>query len=216
MYKSISVECKYLGRSFYHMPLLPQLPFQVVLFYCWSRMSSSEIFLALTVQSEEDHLQTAGWLHLFLDPWQQSFHFYLLWLMESGAANQNIVVQHLIQTLHQVPYWWYPKMESPSFVENHSIAGALFLWVCLPAIRGLSGSTLTLAAMGKSKGNTDKPIDCKWAPLKTKRIKILGTHFNYNKELEEKMNFYNLNGLSQCPQFMEAKMAFASLKNSKL
>ena len=46
--------------------------------------------------------------------------------------------------------------------------------------------------LGKSKGNTDKPIDCKWVPLKTKTIKILGTHFSYNKELEEKMNFYNL------------------------
>ena len=46
--------------------------------------------------------------------------------------------------------------------------------------------------LGKSKGNTDKPTDCKWVPLKTKAIKILGTHFSYNKELEEKMNLYNL------------------------
>ena len=46
--------------------------------------------------------------------------------------------------------------------------------------------------LGKSKGNTDKPIDCEWVPLKRKTIKILGTHFSYNKELEEKMNFYNL------------------------
>ena len=46
--------------------------------------------------------------------------------------------------------------------------------------------------LGKSKGNTDKPIDCKWVPHKTKTIKILGTHFCYNKELEEKMNVYNL------------------------
>ena len=46
--------------------------------------------------------------------------------------------------------------------------------------------------LGKSKGNTDKPIDCKWVPLKTKTIKILGTHFSYNRELEEKMNFFNL------------------------
>ena len=46
--------------------------------------------------------------------------------------------------------------------------------------------------LGKSKGNTDKPIDCKWVPLKTKTIKILGTHFSYNKELEENINFYNL------------------------
>ena len=38
--------------------------------------------------------------------------------------------------------------------------------------------------LGKSKGNTDKPIYCKWVPLKTKAIKILGTHFSYKKELE--------------------------------
>ena len=46
--------------------------------------------------------------------------------------------------------------------------------------------------VGKSKGNTDKPNDYKWVPLKTKTIKILGTHSSYNKELEEKMNFFNL------------------------
>ena len=46
--------------------------------------------------------------------------------------------------------------------------------------------------LGKSKGNTDKPIDCKWVPLKTKTIKNLGTQFSYNKEIEEEMNFYNL------------------------
>ena len=40
--------------------------------------------------------------------------------------------------------------------------------------------------LGKSKGNTDKPIDCRWVPVETKTIKILGTHFSYNKELEEK------------------------------
>ena len=46
--------------------------------------------------------------------------------------------------------------------------------------------------LGKWKGNTDKPIDCKWIQLKTKTIKILGTHFSYSKELEKKINFYNL------------------------
>ena len=40
--------------------------------------------------------------------------------------------------------------------------------------------------LSRSKGNTDKPIDCKGVPLKTKTIIILGTHFSYNKELEEK------------------------------
>ena len=40
--------------------------------------------------------------------------------------------------------------------------------------------------LAKSKGKTDKPIDCKWVPLITKIIKILGTHFSYNKELQEK------------------------------
>ena len=70
--------------------------------------------------------------------------------------------------------------------------------------------------LGKSKGNTDKPIDCKWVPLKTKTIKLLVTHFSYNKELEEKMNFYNLpmDCRNVLAQSMEAKMAFASRKNS--
>ena len=46
--------------------------------------------------------------------------------------------------------------------------------------------------IGKSKGNTGKPVPCKWVSLQNNVIKVLGTHFSYNKSLEEKMNFYNL------------------------
>ena len=43
--------------------------------------------------------------------------------------------------------------------------------------------------IGRSKGDTDKPVNCKWISLTNNAIKILGTH---NKLLEKKMNFYNL------------------------
>ena len=43
---------------------------------------------------------------------------------------------------------------------------------------------------GGSKTNTDKPVQCKWISLTNSTIKILGTHFNYNKLLEKKTNFY--------------------------
>ena len=46
--------------------------------------------------------------------------------------------------------------------------------------------------IGRSKGDTDKPVKCKWISLTNNTIKILGTHFSYNKLLEKKMNFYNL------------------------
>ena len=44
--------------------------------------------------------------------------------------------------------------------------------------------------IGRSKANTDKPVQCKWISLTNSTIKILGTHFSYNKLLEEKTNFY--------------------------
>ena len=46
--------------------------------------------------------------------------------------------------------------------------------------------------IGRSKGDTDKPVKCKWISLTNNIIKILGTHFSYNKLLVKKMNFYNL------------------------
>ena len=46
--------------------------------------------------------------------------------------------------------------------------------------------------IGRSKGDTEKPVKCKWISLTNNAIKILGTHFSYNKLLEKKMNFYNL------------------------
>ena len=44
--------------------------------------------------------------------------------------------------------------------------------------------------IGRSKANTDKPVQCKWISLTNSTIKIPGTNFNYNKLLEEKTNFY--------------------------
>ena len=46
--------------------------------------------------------------------------------------------------------------------------------------------------IGRSKGDTDKPVKCKWMSLTNNTIKILGTHFSDNKLLEKKMNFYSL------------------------
>ena len=40
----------------------------------------------------------------------------------------------------------------------------------------------------RSKSDTDKPVKCKWISLMNNAIKILGTHFSYNKLLEKKMN----------------------------
>ena len=44
--------------------------------------------------------------------------------------------------------------------------------------------------IGRSQANTDKPAQYKWISLTNSTIKILGTHFSYNKLLEKKMNFY--------------------------
>ena len=43
--------------------------------------------------------------------------------------------------------------------------------------------------IGKAKGQSSKPIQCKWINLNRGSIKILGAHFSYNKQLVEKMNF---------------------------
>ena len=45
---------------------------------------------------------------------------------------------------------------------------------------------------GKAKGQSSKPIQCKWINLNQNSIKILGAHFSYNKPLDEKMNFYQV------------------------
>ena len=37
-----------------------------------------------------------------------------------------------------------------------------------------------------SKSKADKPFQCKWISLKKNTIKILGTHFSYDKILEKK------------------------------
>ena len=46
--------------------------------------------------------------------------------------------------------------------------------------------------ISRSKGDTEQPVMCKLISITNNTIKILGTHFNYNKLLEKKMNFYNL------------------------
>ena len=46
--------------------------------------------------------------------------------------------------------------------------------------------------LGKSKGNTDKTVDCKSVPLKTKKLKFLVLTLVTTKNLKKKMNFYNL------------------------
>ena len=40
--------------------------------------------------------------------------------------------------------------------------------------------------VGRSKADTDKPVKCKWISLTNNAIKILGTHFSYNKLLKRK------------------------------
>ena len=46
--------------------------------------------------------------------------------------------------------------------------------------------------IGSPKSKADKPVQCKQISGKSNTIKILGTHFSYDKILEQKMNFYNL------------------------
>ena len=46
--------------------------------------------------------------------------------------------------------------------------------------------------IGRAKGQSSKPIQCKWINLNQNSIKILGAHFCYNKQLDEKMNFYQV------------------------
>ena len=46
--------------------------------------------------------------------------------------------------------------------------------------------------IGRAKGQSSKPIQCKWINLNQNSIKILGAHFSYNKQLDKKMNFYQV------------------------
>ena len=45
--------------------------------------------------------------------------------------------------------------------------------------------------VGKAKRNESRPVKCKWASL-TKKSKILGIFFSYDKRLVENDNFYSL------------------------
>ena len=40
--------------------------------------------------------------------------------------------------------------------------------------------------IGNSKGKADKPVQSKWISLKNNTIKILDTHFSYDKTLGKK------------------------------
>ena len=44
--------------------------------------------------------------------------------------------------------------------------------------------------VGRAKGQSSKPIQCKWINVNQNSLKIFGAHFSYNKQLDEKMNFY--------------------------
>ena len=46
--------------------------------------------------------------------------------------------------------------------------------------------------IGRSRKKHTEPIQCKWISLTQSSIKILEAHFKYNKQLDEKMNFYQL------------------------
>ena len=46
--------------------------------------------------------------------------------------------------------------------------------------------------MGRTEGDTDTLVKCKWISLTKNTIKILTTHFGYKFLLEKKTNFYNL------------------------
>ena len=64
--------------------------------------------------------------------------------------------------------------------------------------------------IGRSKANTDKPVQCKLISLTNSKIKILGTHFSYNKLLEEKTNFYAIR--TDCKSILNLwKQRFLSL-----
>ena len=68
--------------------------------------------------------------------------------------------------------------------------------------------------IGRSKANTDKPVQCKWVSLTNSTIKILGTHFSYNKLLEEKTNFYAIR--TDCSAILDLwKQRFLTLDEKK-
>ena len=64
--------------------------------------------------------------------------------------------------------------------------------------------------IGRSKGDTDKPVKCKLISLTNNTIKILGTHFSYNKLLEKKMNFWKQRWLSLAGKIQVFKSLTAS------
>ena len=46
--------------------------------------------------------------------------------------------------------------------------------------------------IGAAKYSTEKPLSCKWICLCTGSIKVLGNHISYNRNLANKLNFFNL------------------------
>ena len=43
--------------------------------------------------------------------------------------------------------------------------------------------------LGRTKNRCIKPIDCKWVCLVSDSVKVLGSHFSYDKDLANKLNF---------------------------
>ena len=43
--------------------------------------------------------------------------------------------------------------------------------------------------LGRAKNRSTKPIDCKWVCLVSDSIKVLGSHFSYDQDLTNKLNF---------------------------
>ena len=46
--------------------------------------------------------------------------------------------------------------------------------------------------IGAAKYSTEKPLNFKWICLCTGSIKVLGNHISYNRNLANKLNFFNL------------------------
>ena len=65
--------------------------------------------------------------------------------------------------------------------------------------------------IGRAKGQSSKPVQCKWINLNQNSIKILGAHFSYNKQLDEKNELLSANyRLLNFTEYLETKMAFTS------
>ena len=65
--------------------------------------------------------------------------------------------------------------------------------------------------IGRAKGQSSKPIQCKWINLNQNSMGVLGAHFSYNKQLDEKMNFYQVT--TDCRTLLIIWKHIATMKN---